>query len=449
MRINLLLVVGGMMLIMLAGTVHAQRPASAGTPAVMPTSYVYGNYAYQNGEDESPANAQDPEIKPAQSPAATEQLPKPESPFGELGKPWTLPQPAIFQALNFTVGGWINPGIYNNAWGAPTNGTLNFNTYAGGQMNQLWMFGERKADTKGAGADWGFRIDGVFGTDAPFTQCFGDQSWDFGWDSSRDYGSAIPQLYADLAVNDWNLRVGHFFTPIGNETVMAPINFFYSHAYTFAYGEPFTHTGALATYKVSDKFTVASGWVDGWDGGFMNQNGASMYLGGFTWNPGEKTTLAWYCTTGNFGDGQFGGSIGDLYMNSIVLTYKLTERYTYIFQHDLGTNYNRPGGDQNWYSVNQYLLYKVSDHTSFGGRAEWFYDPQGARVADGVTGAILGNRGSYWEMTMGMNYRTGPNFVVRPEVRYDFFDGQVVTAPFNSATSTYQFSGGFDCIFTY
>lgn len=58
--------------------------------------------------------------------------------------------------------------------------------------------------------------------------------------------------------------MGHFYTIIGNEVVTAPDNFFYSHAYTMQYGEPFTHTGGLASWS-GEKVTVHGGVVNGWD----------------------------------------------------------------------------------------------------------------------------------------------------------------------------------------
>ena len=50
--------------------------------------------------------------------------------------------------------------------------------------------------------------------------------------------------------NDWKIKLGHFYTPIGYEVVPANGNFFYTHAYTMQYGEPFTHTGVLGPVRL-------------------------------------------------------------------------------------------------------------------------------------------------------------------------------------------------------
>lgn len=369
---------------------------------------------------------------------------------GKLADPWKLPQPRALACRDIQIGGWVEAGLYSNAYGDSSNGPLGFNNVAGGAVNQLWVYGERKTKTDGYGVDWGFRTDYVFGTDGPDTQAFGDRSWDYGWNSSRDYGSAIPQFYSDLAINDLTIRMGRFFTPIGSEVIPAVNNFFYSHTYEMFYGEPFTHTGAVAMYKFSDKLTGMAGWTDGWDGGFKNNNHASTFLGGLSVNPSDKATVAWYCTFGTFGNGSYSGNAGDIYMNSFVLTYKLTDRWTYLFQNDIGVNYNLPGGATHWYGINQNLIYKISDCTSMGGRLEWFDDVNGARVTGDGLGRTIGNPGSYWEMTYGVNYKPHANVTLRPEVRYDWFNGRVANErPFNRGNSTDQFSGGFDVIFTF
>ena len=111
----------------------------------------------------------------------------------------------------------------------------------------------------------GFRADLMYGIDADDTQSFGNNpgNWDF--DNGLDhgaYGWAIPQLYAELAVGEWNIKAGHFYTLIGYEVVTAPDNFFYSHAITMYNSEPFTHTGVVASRSFGDA-TIYAGWTLG------------------------------------------------------------------------------------------------------------------------------------------------------------------------------------------
>ena len=359
-----------------------------------------------------------------------------------LGDPWTLPQPCALQCNGITLGGWVSSGIYANAHGAASNGPLGFNDVGDGYtMNQLWIFAEKVADTGGCGTDWGFRADFVFGADGPDTQAFGGLDWDNQWDTSRDYGSAFPQLYAEVAINDLSIKLGHFYTLIGWEVVTAPDNFFYSHAYTMYYAEPFTHTGVLASHPLGDA-TVYGGWTQGWDTGFDNTPNANTFLGGVSVPLGEFVTATWACTTGDFGDGA-----GDIYMNSLVMELTLAENLTYIFQHDLGDNSGLGAGDNQWYGINQYLQYQINERWAAGMRVEWFRDDDGNRIGFGQRPA----EGNYYALTAGLNWKPHANVTLRPELRYDWFDGTAAAGnlPFNGGNSSDQFSGGFDAIFTF
>lgn len=374
-----------------------------------------------------------------------------------LGDPWTVPQPCFLAIRGITVGGWASAGIYANQYGTDLNGPIGMRPNNLFNLDQLNGYAERVVRQESGEWDWGARIDYMFGVDAPDTQAIGDHTWDYGWNSSTFlgqplYGSAIPQAYVDVAYGDFKLRAGHFYTPIGYEVVPAVGNFFYSHSYMHTFGEPFTHTGLLASLIITDRLTVYGGWVDGWDGGFDNRNDASMFLGGLTYKLRERTNIAWYFTWGDNGNGQAylnqhgqpAASQGDMFMNSFVLTHELTSRWTYVFQADYADNYNLAAGDAIWYGINQYLFYKVSDCWGFGGRFEWFRDKDGVRV-------VQGNDGNYYEMAAGVNWKPHANVMVRPELRYDWYNGGIGGngGPFNNGNSTTQLSGGCDVIVTF
>jgi hypothetical protein len=369
--------------------------------------------------------------------------------MAESAEPWTIPQPAFLKNHDITIGGWLEGGIYGNQWGNPYNGPVGLRGIGDGfTSDQNWFYAERKTDTKEKDWDIGGRVDYLFGVDGPQTQSFGDQTWDYGWNTSSQYGWAMPQLYGEVAYKSVKVKVGHFYTPIGYEVVQAPQNFFYSHSYSHTYGEPFTHTGALASYERNEKTTWYGGWVNGWDEGFEGKNKGSMFLGGFSSKLSEKTTFAWYVSAGKLGDGSafVGAASGDLYYNCFIITQKLSEKLTYVLEHDMGSNYavNAGGVNNQWYEINNYLIYKLNDRWSLAGRAEWFQDPQGARVS-------ADSPGNYYALTAGFNYKPHANVTIRPELRYDWFNGfaGATAQPFNDGTASTQLSGGFDAIFTF
>ncbi|MDD4270950.1 MAG: outer membrane beta-barrel protein, partial [Thermoguttaceae bacterium] len=197
------------------------------------------------------------------------------------------------------VGGWISVGGYANQFGESRNGPLGFNTVGDGvNVHQLWGYMAKETETHGLGADWGARVDYVFGIDGPDTQAVGGTGWDSSWDTGRDYGSAIPQAYAEIAVNYLTVKAGYFFTPLGYERVQAPENFFYSHSYTHYYVEPFTHTGALATYDGIEDWTFYGGWTTGWDAAWEMIGDSNMFLGGATYHLGDDLAVTYMTSAG-------------------------------------------------------------------------------------------------------------------------------------------------------
>lgn len=351
----------------------------------------------------------------------------------------------------FTYGGWVSAGIYANAWGAKSNGPLTMRQYGNGfTVDQTWFYFEKAVDTGGYGWDYGGRVDFVWGADGPDTQCFGDGGWDGNWFTSNDqnYGSAIPQLYGEVAYNDVSIKIGHFYTIIGYEVVPAPDNFFYSHSYALAY-EPFTHVGALASYKYNDRVTFHGGWVNGWDNGWLNPSGGSMFLGGVSFELTKRLTLTYATSFGqlwsNFDNANIALADTTGYMHSLVLEAQLTDRLEYVFQSDFLTTQDAYGTTENIrrYGVNQYLFYTLNSKWKVGSRVEWYRDEIGA-----VGGAVT--TGNYTGATFGFNYRPLENVVFRPEVRWDWTEGSPIGPfPFNDNANSYQFSGGFDMIVTF
>ena len=141
------------------------------------------------------------------------------------------------------------------------------------QLNQLYFFLGKEVQTDGTNWDIGGRVDVMYGTDSRFVTVPG---WEEHTDrtprlnsESSDYGIALPQTYVDFGTPAGpygsTVRVGHFYALGGYETFAAPDNFFYSHAYTYTYGEPFTHSGVMWFGKVSPAMAVAVAGTTGWD----------------------------------------------------------------------------------------------------------------------------------------------------------------------------------------
>jgi hypothetical protein len=350
------------------------------------------------------------------------------------------------------IKGWLDQGITTNPRDPlhRFNGPVTFNDRANEyQMNQLYLVAEREADTGGCGWDVGGRVDLLYGTDHRFTTAFGlEDKWNQG---HRFYGLAMPQAYLDVAINNLTLRMGHFYTILGYESVMAPENFFYSHAYTMQYGEPFTHTGALAIYKLNDCWSFSGGIHRGWDQ-WEDINNKLGFLGGVTWSPSDDTSVAFALTSS---EEDYAGE-NNRFAYSLVITHRLTCRLTYVFQHDLGYEEDAAFGqrgyrDAEWYGFNNYLFYELTPCCSLGLRYEWFSDDDGTRVGGlGYPNGIdLGTVAAHWqELTVGLNYKFTRNVMFRSECRWDWVDPLVAVTdgPFNDYNKRSQFLWGNDLI---
>ena len=393
-----------------------------------------------------------------------------------------------------TVGGWVNAGITYNA-NDPNNGfngPVTFGDRANEfQLNQLNLFIQRAVATEGDAWSFGGRFDAMFGTDSIFTQAYGVPAndvntglaknrgnWDLnilGTAGNRFYGLALPQAYLETYVpvgNGLDVKLGHFYTPIGYETVPANENFFYTHAYTMQYGEPFTHTGALGNYAVNPNWSVMGGVTTGsatggWDGGFNQQLGNWSGIGGTTWTSDDKGSSA--NISGTYGATSEQSS-NAWAMYSIVLKHNITDKTHLVLQHDHGfangVLINGVTQNAQWYGINSHLTYDLKDNLTIGMRAEWFDDANGFRVASSGRVAAAtngtgysyasnqgytGNAANYYELTAGVNWKPVAWLNLRPNVRYDRVSGTASLngsdKPFGGKVDQFLFSTDFNVNF--
>lgn len=399
----------------------------------------------------------------------------------------------LFKDSGMEFGGWINGGATYNANNPANgyNGTVTFADRANQfQLNQFNLFLQRAVPSEGTAWDLGGRFDFLFGTDAIYAQAFGISAFDENtgepsdrgnWDlnlcckSTRTYGIALPQAYLEAYVpvgNGLNIKVGHFYTPLGYETVPAPDNFFYTRAYALNSGEPFTHTGMLGNYTVNANWSVLGGATTGsatggWDGGFDKQLDNWGGLAGVIWTSDDRRTSA-----------TIGGTYGQTaaptrepwVMYSVVLQHRITPRTHFVLHHNhgwvSGVFLNGVNKNAEWYTVNTHLTYDLLSDLSIGIRAERFNDRDGWRVFSPYRIlSALNNRGvsyagttpfisapaDYYAVTLGMNWKPAKRLKmnwkpmeklnVRPNIRYDRADGiDVAFRPFDGKKDQFLFS---------
>jgi hypothetical protein len=379
------------------------------------------------------------------------------------------------QCNEIKVAGWLaqgftwNPDEPENRFNFPTTFNDRSNDY---QMNQFYLYAERAAKIDGCDWDFGWRVDVLYGTDYYFTTSAGwelhddgSQKWNgsdgprFQFGEARLYGVAVPQLYGQVFApvgNGVDIKIGHFYTPVGYETVTSTGNFFYSHAYTHQYFEPFTHWGVLANTPLNDSVKVGMGAVMGWDVLDDLEDHVS-WLGTVTWTSCDKNTTLFYGILIGEEAGQLGNEDARYYQ-SIYLTHKISDKLTSVTGTDLvwqnNGSFDSTGveeADAEAYSFYQYLIYDINKCWSAGMRVEVSHDDDNLRILTPTAlGATVPGEATFTSLTLGLNYKAYENVRIRPEVRWDWsdFDEGDIGA-FDDFSDNNQFTAAFDVVLTF
>jgi hypothetical protein len=374
-------------------------------------------------------------------------------------------------ADTMTIHGSIEAGFTINPDG-PDNG-LNFGQLFTDKanvplVNQALLTFERPLDPKAEGDDYGFKIQGMFGTDARYTHFLGE----FDRTIHDRYQFDIVEAnflahFAALTDGGVDIKLGQYSTPIGFEVIDATLNPFYSHSYIFNFGIPLKHTGGYATFHVSDTLDIYAGGDTGVNTSLFHgdNNGVPAFLGGIGVNnllDGKLTILA----LTHIGAENASNVIPDAdhqirWINDIVATYKADDKNTFVGEF----NYIKDDGfHAQGYGAAGYVIHTIDDNLSVAGRAEvWrdannffvgafknpldFVDVEKGLPASGFVGNT--EKSTYSEVTLGLTYKPDvPDAItgtmIRPELRYDrvLAGGQ----PYDTGTAKGQVTLAFDIV---
>lgn len=328
----------------------------------------------------------------------------------------TLPG-ALLDDSRTQIYGWFNAGATFGT--APSNNLpLGFN-YRDNSLSiqQNWIRIERTVVTTGTTEPtYGFRSDTILpGTDYRFTVAKGLLSSQLtGRDGQPDtYGIDPVQFYAEAYYptvgRGLDIKVGRFYAQYGVESIEAPGNALFSHAYSFL-DNPFTQTGAVATLQVTVEWSAQAGVVLSGDNFF--DGGQPTFIGNVKWattNGRDSVTLSTILGSGRFDQPR---QVNNVNILDLVATHKLSGRLAYTLEVLTGFQGNVPDvGTAYWLGVVNYLTYDFSPHTSGTVRQEFWDDAQGNRT---------GSRGLYTTLTAGLNYHPIKSVTFRPELRYDY-----------------------------
>ncbi|HEV8713831.1 MAG TPA: outer membrane beta-barrel protein [Candidatus Binatia bacterium] len=242
--------------------------------------------------------------------------------------------------------------------------------------------------------------------------------------------------------NGLSMKLGKFVTLHGAEVIKTwdNINYNISNSILFGWAIPFTHSGVLFNYALTDWISLDAGLITGWDQFSYKVNNGVVFTGGLTVTP--LPTLTFYAAgtvgpeqeriftdpiTGRFIDAKGrGDSKRGLF--TLLTTYKPTDQWTFILDFNHADESDvlppiKPSGrgteDARWDGLAGYVIYHFTDELSASLRAEFFDDVDGVRT---------GLKQTVWEITPTLTYQVWPGLTLRAEYRHDesskrFFEG--------------------------
>jgi hypothetical protein len=321
-------------------------------------------------------------------------------------------------------------------------------------LNQLLLTANKPLDPKNSDFQWGFKLQGMYGSDARYTQFLGELNNVAPGDRYQlDVVEANVLFHLPvLTPGGIDLKAGQYPTPIGYETIDPSTNPFYSHSYIFQFGLPFKHTGLLTTTHVNEMVDVYAGLDTGTNttfGVLGENNGALGGIGGvnLTLAGGKLVILALTHlgpeqATRVLSPAGFNANGQWRFYNDVVITYKATDALTLVTELNwVRDDFGLADKPVNAFGAAQYASYALTDTVALNGRVELFRDDNNFFVASfsgnndpvrfqqglAPVSSVFSARGgstTYGAVTLGVTYKPAvpapvTGLLIRPEVRWD------------------------------
>jgi hypothetical protein len=351
-------------------------------------------------------------------------------------------------------------------------------------LNQLSLAFERDLDPKATGYDFGFRFQGIYGSDARYTHLANvfDRTTNsrYQWDIIEADAQAHLPLLTEGGIDT---KVGIFPTAVGYEVIAPSGNPLYSHSYIYNFGITVKHLGAQAITHVNSIFDLYLG-VDTGNLTSFGRNGdnngalAGLFGGNLTLMDGKLAILALTHIGPENPRGALDRNGNPInvnsafrYYNDIVVTFKPSDTLTLVSDFD----YVRDDGySAQAYGFAQYATLALSDTLAIQLRGEVFRDANGFFVSANpgsldFTNALRGPRvgtsnaygvggpgtgtgvipATYSELTFGLNIKPAvpdrfTGLMIRPEIRYDSTLGG--GSPYNDGRDNHSLTFAADLI---
>ncbi|QAY84014.1 outer membrane beta-barrel protein [Pseudomonas arsenicoxydans] len=327
-------------------------------------------------------------------------------------------------------------------------------------------------------ASFGFTLEAAYGRNAQQARTYG---WDMHWGinspgdndpakARRDKQNflAVPNIAATAYVpyaGGFSAIAGIFGSGLGYEippNIRAARNPFASRSYAFV-----TESGTVAGFLLGKRLISSPSMLIGAElgvvqgqGNLRDNNDGKSLLGALRWRtPDMNTWIDYEFLVGNSenesrsdiqtprsrvisSDGQF------KQQHSLNGWHRFDEKWSMGGEMVYGRQYGDgkastvdivtgPGFDgAHWWGANMVLTYQHRKDLSFSVRAEHFDDPDGYILFPNST-----SRGAFNALTTGLRYDINKYLSLRPELRYDWFDGKNDAHPFGQGDARNQLTG--------
>ncbi len=337
-------------------------------------------------------------------------------------------------------------------------------------LNSAALTAERDIDSASKTLDFGFKVQGAYGSDSRYTHFLGELDHATTSRTQFDVVEANVQAHIPIGAASIDVKVGQYVTPLGVEVIDPTGDTFYSHSYIFNFGIPFKHTGILTTTHVNSKLDIYAGYDTGVNtsvgrnGG--DQDGRFHFIGGFGLNLKDLTIVALTHIGPELPNGALGVGVNVhnkyRYLTDVNAVWKVNAKLTATTE----LNYIKDDGvSATGGGVVQYLTYAMTDHLSLSARAEVWRDSQGFWVAafpgnqdfvNAEKGRPNGSYGAgpatYGAITLGAMLKPThmpknlDGLMIRPEIRYDRALAGGLPFGGNPGTRKGQFTFGIDIV---
>lgn len=381
--------------------------------------------------------------------------------------PAQAPAPVPANTSRVKIYGWVEPGITLNSRNPDDHqnfGRLFEDRANEPLLNEAVLTIEQTLDPKPGQFDWGFKLQGMYGSNARFIHSLGLLDNTSNALVQPDLVEAYLNLHfaVEATAGGVDVKVGKFVTMEGVETIDPRTNIFYSHTYIFNFGIPFNHSGVLATLHATKAIDLMAGITRGVNTSFDDNNGSAAFHGAVGFNglaDGKLTGLL----SVHIGPETPGNNKDYRYLTDLAFTYVISDQQSLIT--DL--NYIKDDAARaKGYGIAEYYTRKVSDSVTIAVRGEIWRDPQGFYVAqfgnnddviNGLRGVpfvdprtVGGGPATYKAITVGAQVtvpvaKPFAGLVIRPEIRYDWAG----TNAFVDSKHKSQFTVGLDAILTF